>query len=136
MKNEKGWALILGVSSGFGGASAIELARAGLDIFGVHLDRRTTLKNAEEIVSKIKDLGREAIFFNQNAADIEKKKMILDEIEAKITATPGSSIRTLIHSLAFGTLKPYISPSSDNINKAQMEMTADVMANSLVYWTQ
>lgn len=136
MKNEKGWALILGASSGFGGASAIELARAGLDIFGVHLDRRTTLKNAEEIVSEIKDLGREAIFFNQNAADIEKKKMILDEIEAKITAIPGSSIRTLIHSLAFGTLKPYISPSSDNINKAQMEMTADVMANSLVYWTQ
>lgn len=136
MCKERGWALILGASSGFGGASAVELAKAGLDIFGVHLDRRATLKNAEEIVSRIKDMGREAIFFNQNAADTEKKKMILDEIEAKILASPDSSIRVFIHSLAFGTLKPYLSSADDSITKPQMEMTADVMANSLVYWTQ
>ena len=37
------WALILGASSGFGEATALELARAGMNIFGVHLDRREKL---------------------------------------------------------------------------------------------
>jgi enoyl-[acyl-carrier-protein] reductase (NADH) len=49
----------------------------------------------------------------------------------------GYSIRVLLHSLAFGTLKPFIAPSSaEALTKAQFDMTLDVMANSLVYWTQ
>jgi NADP-dependent 3-hydroxy acid dehydrogenase YdfG len=36
--NKQPWALILGASSGFGEASAVELARAGMNIFGVHMD--------------------------------------------------------------------------------------------------
>src|SRR5262244_3322257 len=35
-----GWALVLGASSGFGEATSLALARAGLSVFGVHLDRR------------------------------------------------------------------------------------------------
>ncbi|HCV43650.1 MAG TPA: 3-oxoacyl-ACP reductase, partial [Bacteroidetes bacterium] len=41
------------------------------------------------------------------------------------------------HSLAFGTLKPFITKNPDEgLTQAQMEMTLDVMANSVVYWTQ
>ncbi|MBP1692013.1 MAG: hypothetical protein H6Q32_1365, partial [Bacteroidetes bacterium] len=32
------WALVLGASSGFGGAAAVEFARHGMNVFGVHLD--------------------------------------------------------------------------------------------------
>jgi enoyl-[acyl-carrier-protein] reductase (NADH) len=39
-----------------------------------------------------------------------------------------------MHSLAFGTLKPYI--GADVLTKANIEMTSDVMAHSLVYWAQ
>jgi enoyl-[acyl-carrier-protein] reductase (NADH) len=39
-----------------------------------------------------------------------------------------------MHSLAFGTLKPYI--GDDQLTKANIDMTLDVMAHSLVYWTQ
>jgi len=34
------WALILGASSGFGAVTARALARAGMNIFGMHLDHR------------------------------------------------------------------------------------------------
>jgi NAD(P)-dependent dehydrogenase (short-subunit alcohol dehydrogenase family) len=130
------WALILGASSGFGGATAIELARHGMNIFGVHLDRLATMPTVQHVIKEIKHHGREAVFFNINAADAIKRNEILDEVQERFTAAPGS-VRVLVHSLAFGTLKPFVARKPDDgINQAQMEMTIDVMANSLVYWTQ
>ena len=42
-----------------------------------------------------------------------------------------------MHSLAFGTLRPLVSKDpKEQMTQAQVEMTMDVMANSLVYWTQ
>ncbi|MBI3802272.1 MAG: SDR family oxidoreductase [Nitrospirae bacterium] len=128
--------MILGASSGFGEACALELASFGMDIFGVHLDRKGTIANVDRITSEIKAKGRQAIFFNVNAADAEKRKGVLDEMEKTLSAG-GAGVRVLIHSLAFGTLKPFIAGSpNEAIAQPQMEMTLDVMANSLVYWTQ
>ena len=47
-KETKKWALILGASSGFGAATAIELSKNGYNIFGVHLDRAATMPNVEK----------------------------------------------------------------------------------------
>jgi enoyl-[acyl-carrier protein] reductase III len=130
------WALVLGASSGFGGAAAIELARAGMNIFGVHLDRQATMPVVHQVIRDIKHTGREAIFYNINAADAIKRSETLDEIKERF-GSHGNTVRVLIHSLAFGTLKAFISKNpEDSVNQAQMEMTIDVMANSLVYWTQ
>jgi enoyl-[acyl-carrier protein] reductase III len=122
------WALILGASSGFGAAVAVELAGAGLNIFGVHMDRRETLPLAEEVQQKIRDTGREAVFFNANAADEEKRAEIAGEIAQR------GKVRVVFHSLAFGALKPLTGDGA--VTQRQMEMTADVMGHSLVYWVQ
>ncbi len=127
------WALILGSSSGFGEAIGLKLSEIGMNIVGVHLDRKGTLPHAEEIVQKIRANGSKAMFFNQNAADREKRAEVLAEIEKQ---TEGG-IHCVVHSLAFGTLKPFIAQEDkERISQEQMEMTLDVMANSLVYWTQ
>ena len=135
---ENSWALILGASSGFGEAAALELSSHGMNIFGVHLDRKSTMPKVEEIKEKIKAKGREVAFFNINAADPEQRSKTLGEIEQILDEHKNpSGIKVLMHSLAFGTLKPYIAESEkDRVSNKNMDMTLDVMAHSLVYWAQ
>lgn len=131
------WALILGASSGFGGAAAIELAKHGMNIFGVHLDRQATMPAVQHVIREIKHTGNDAVFFNINAADSIKREEALDDIQERFSKDSSNSVRVLLHSLAFGTLKPFIAGKPEEaISQAQMEMTLDVMAHSLVYWTQ
>ncbi|MSQ26674.1 MAG: SDR family oxidoreductase [Dehalococcoidia bacterium] len=131
--------MILGASSGFGEATSLELARHGMHIFGVHLDRRATMPNVERITGEIRANGVEARFFNANAADAEKRKEVVAAIKARVAGDPAGaqSVGVMMHSLAFGTLKAFLAKDpKDAISQAQVEMTLDVMANSLVYWTQ
>ncbi|MEW6506527.1 MAG: SDR family oxidoreductase [Bacteroidota bacterium] len=131
------WALILGASSGFGGATAIELAKNGYNIFGVHLDRQATMPLVQQVIKKIEKSGQKAVYFNINAADQIKINDTLDEIKERFATKDHPQVHLLIHSLAFGTLKPYVSKNpNDCISPSQMNMTLDVMAHSLVYWTQ
>jgi len=133
-----GWALILGASSGFGEAVGSYLARAGCHIIGIHLDRRATLGNVERIQNEIKAFGREAWFFNINAADEAKRREVCDEIQRRFKERgKNENLRVILHSLAFGSLKPFVGETADDeLNQKQIEMTVDVMAHSLVYWVQ
>jgi NAD(P)-dependent dehydrogenase (short-subunit alcohol dehydrogenase family) len=131
------YALILGASSGFGAATAIEFARHGVGTIGVHLDRAATMPACEEVQAKIRSYGVEAHFFNINAADAEQRTTVLDRITERFAERSGASIRTMVHSLAFGALKPFIADNPrEELTQAQIEMTMNVMASSLVYWTQ
>ena len=133
-----GWALILGASSGFGEATALALAGAGMSIVGVHLDRKATLPNAERIAAEIVRLGRRALFFNVNAADPARRAEVLDAVDQELGAHgEQGQLRVLLHSLAFGTLRPLAADNpKEVVTKDQMDMTLDVMAHSLIYWTQ
>ncbi len=133
--NNNLWAVILGASSGFGEAASIKLAEDGYNIIGVHLDRQATMPNVERIIKEIQSKNVQVKFFNANAADEAKRIEIISEVNK--FANGEAIVRVLMHSLAFGTLKPFI-PSDEEqaLTKAQMEMTLDVMAHSLVYWTQ
>src|SRR5262249_8488501 len=128
----------LGASSGFGEAVGSVLARAGCHIIGVHLDRRATLSNVERIKTEIKAFGREAWFFNANAADEVKRREICDEVARRFAERgKGETLRVVLHSLAFGSLNSLVGTGPDDqLDQKQIEMTVDVMAHSLVYWTQ
>jgi enoyl-[acyl-carrier protein] reductase III len=128
------WALILGASSGIGAASSLALACNGFDIVGVHMDRKSTAANAEKVAGKIREMGHQALFFNVNAADPLRRSEV---IQACREAAASNGIVVILHSLAFGTLKGYINIDAGSIIKAaDMNMTLDVMAHSLVYWIQ
>ena len=63
---------------------------------------------------------------------------MLDVLERELEARGEQGrLRVLLHSLAFGTLRPFVAENpKETVSKDQMDMTLDVMAHSLVYWTQ
>lgn len=133
--NGKYWALILGASSGFGKATALQLARDGFNIIGIHLDRQATMHNVEEIIKDIEECGVKQKFYNINAADALKRSEVVNDL--KTFLNDKALVKVIMHSLAFGSLKNFIYENGEiGTTKAQLEMTIDVMANSLVYWVQ
>jgi NAD(P)-dependent dehydrogenase (short-subunit alcohol dehydrogenase family) len=130
-----GWCLILGASSGFGAAAARAFARAGLDVAGVHLDRRSTLPQAEAVAKDVEAAGRSVRLWNANAADPEQRDAVVRDLATLVAGGP--RVRVLLHSLAFGTLKPLVAADpKDAVSNAQLAMTLGVMATSLVEWAQ
>lgn len=135
MSQYERWAMILGASSGFGAACSRALADAGYNIFGVHFDLKSTLPRAKQVKDDIEKKGRKAVFFNKNVADDRNRAEIILKIQEQLRGH--GAIECLLHSVAFGNLKPFIASNPDDaVDRKAMEMTIDVMANSLVYWTQ
>ncbi len=129
------WSIVLGASSGMGRASALALADRGSNIVGVHLD---TSDREAEIEALIRDLRAKDVcvhFFNENAASDRARQRVLSEAREIIGP---AGVKVLVHSLAFGTLLPFLpEPGVDAIiTPKQMDMTLSVMAHSLVYWVQ
>ncbi|HVM30039.1 MAG TPA: SDR family oxidoreductase [Candidatus Limnocylindrales bacterium] len=136
------WAVILGASSGFGAAAARALARDGYGIVGVHLDLRATKAAAEAVRDEIAELGARVVFHNVNAADEEKRRAVIADIEQRFAQRRAEGadpfVAVFLHSLAFGTTLSYVAtgPEEREVNQKQLEMTADVMAHSMVYWAR
>ena len=135
------WALILGASSGMGEATARALAEAGYNICGIHLDFRAGLQHVEELKADLAKSGAEVLYANMNAADDGKRADALAQLGARFDAARQSGgdpyVRVVMHSLAFGSLVPFIADDPKGaVDRKKMEMTQDVMANSLVYWVQ
>jgi NAD(P)-dependent dehydrogenase (short-subunit alcohol dehydrogenase family) len=110
------------------------MAADGARVIGVHFDTGTAREAAEALAADLR-LQTDAHFFNANAASAASR----GELVARIAAlTDGAGLRVLLHSLAFGSLAPFIARADDDptIDERQMRMTLDVMAHSLVYWTQ
>lgn len=123
--------LILGVSSGFGAAAARAFARQGMPILGVHLDRRATQHRVAALERDIREAGVDLVLHNVNAADDRRRTAVLDAFQAD---HPDDTVGVVLHSLAFGSLRPYLGPGQ--VRERDMDMTLSVMAHSLVWWVQ
>ena len=136
------WALILGASSGFGAASGRSLASAGYPIIGVHLDLRGTIAAAQAVKDEIAAMGVPVVFHNVNAADDEKRLGVIaatkELFEQRRAEGKDPYVCVMLHSLAFGTTLSYVTNDADvkEVSQKQLEMTADVMAHSIIYWTR
>jgi NAD(P)-dependent dehydrogenase (short-subunit alcohol dehydrogenase family) len=134
------WAVVLGASSGFGGAVARAWARSGFGIIGVHLDLRGTVAAAEAVRAEIESIGVPVRYHNVNAADDEKRAEVIASIGALFAERRAAGeepfVAAFLHSLAFGATLPYvrIGDEGKELTRKQMEMTLDVMAHSLPYW--
>jgi NAD(P)-dependent dehydrogenase (short-subunit alcohol dehydrogenase family) len=134
------WALILGASSGIGEATARLAAEDGYNICGVYLGRSRGEK-LDAAIAAVKATGVEALYIRGNAADDEKRGEVITQLSEKFAAARAAGLTPqlgiVVHSLAFGSLQPFL-PDGETplITRKQMDMTSDVMAHSLVYWTQ
>ncbi|QFU90545.1 SDR family oxidoreductase [Amycolatopsis sp. YIM 10] len=128
------WCLVLGASSGMGRATALALAEQGMHVIGVHFDTAERADSVPPLLDEIREHGVSAHFVNANAASARVRAELVPVIAG---LTGGAGVHVLLHSLAFGTLQPYL-PRDGNrpLTARQLDMTVDVMAHSLVYWVQ
>ena len=124
------WALILGASSGIGAECAIELAKNGINIYGVYLRKKQD--HIDNLKNEIEKYNVQAVFKKSNIAKENNRHEIIEEL----CQLKNLKIKLFIHSVAFGTLKNMIDDNKQSLNHKNIEMTMDVMANSLVYWSQ
>ncbi|MCM4158874.1 SDR family oxidoreductase [Antarcticibacterium flavum] len=133
-KDQNYWALILGGSSGLGLATARKLAQHGMNIIIIHRDRKAEIPEIEEAFEEIRNADVRLESFNIDAIQKEKRAGLIAEITGILEKSNGK-IRTLVHSIAKGNLKPMTGegPILENID---FQLTLDAMALSLYDWTQ
>ncbi|NNM54616.1 MAG: SDR family oxidoreductase [Spirochaetales bacterium] len=99
------WALILGGSSGFGLATAKKLAQEGMSVCILHRDRKGAMERIEQEFDTIRTLGGGFLSLNVDALSEEGMTTSLDALK---TSMGSGKVRVLLHSIAFGNLKPIV----------------------------
>tara|TARA_R110002073_G_scaffold123234_1_gene266792 strand:+ start:83984 stop:84793 length:810 start_codon:yes stop_codon:yes gene_type:complete len=136
-KNE--WALILGGSSGLGLATAKKLAKHGMNICIVHRNSRTQQKNIDAAFDGITKEGVDFVSYNTDAFHAEKRAALIEDLQEELE---GGKIKTMVHSVAKGNLKPMLSDdvtlslSKGTLQTDDFQLTIQAMGISLYDWTK
>lgn len=133
-QNKNYWALILGGSSGLGLATAQKLAKHGMNICVVHRNSRAQKKEIDHHFDEIRKEKIEFISYNFDALNAEKRTQFLFEFQEKL-GTKGK-VKTLVHSIAKGNLKPMFSQEKQVLKNDDFQITINAMAISLYDWFQ
>ena len=132
-KNE--WAIILGASSGLGLATARKLAYHGMNLCLVYRTRRSDLPAIADAYQKlVKEYGIQLIHFNVDAIKVEKRDAVLDALKQNLGKN--GKVKTLVHSIAKGNLKPMQSTDTTELANDDFHLTIENMAISLYDWTK
>lgn len=130
--NKKEWALILGGSSGLGLASAKKLASHGMNIIVIHRNRKSEMNQIEDDFKEIEKVGVKFFSFNVDLLKAEKRKETIQRIKSTID---GGHIKTLVHSVAKGNLKP-MTDAEHQLKNDDFHLTIEAMAISLYDWVK
>ena len=130
-KNE--WALILGGSSGLGLATAKKLAKHGMNVCVVHRSSRSQLIQIEKEFNLIKQEGVDFISYNSDATRPENRAKLIEDLKKEIQA---GKIKTFVHSVAKGNLKPMVSDLSPALQAEDFQITIQAMGVSLYDWVK
>lgn len=133
-QNKGYWALVLGGSSGLGLATAKKLALHGMNICIIHRNSRSQEAQINEEFKIIKTTGVQFKAYNVDAFKPEKREQII--LELKTTLNEGAGIRTLVHSVAKGNLKPMLDDENPTLKTDDFSLTIHAMAISLYDWAK
>lgn len=130
------WALVLGGSSGMGLAAAKKLSRHGMSVCVVHRDRKSAMARIEADFVEIRVGPGRFVAFNLDALTREGRTAVLDGLAEAMG--PSGKVRTLLHSIAWGNLKPLVSddPEALVLDEEDLGHTIHAMGTSLVGWVQ
>lgn len=128
------WALILGGSSGLGLATAKKMAKHGMNICIVHRNSRMQEDEIQAGFDIIKNEGVQFKAFNTDAFKPEKRDAVIEALKTEFGSN--GKIRTLVHSVAKGNLKPMISDEKPVLKHDDFALTINAMGISLYDWTK
>jgi enoyl-[acyl-carrier protein] reductase I len=132
------WALILGGSSGLGLATAKKLAKHGMNICIVHRNSRVQTLAIEKEFDEIRKEDIQFLSYNLDAFNADKRVKIISELQEVLGEK--AKIRTLVHSVAKGNLKPMFSEEvlggveGAALKTDDFQITINAMAISLYDW--
>ena len=86
-----------------------QLARHGMNTAGCAFLLRSDAPQRRKSQKDVDAQGVQSLFFNVNDLDPEKRKEVVDELKKEFNKSPELTVRVLMHSLAFGTLRPLVS---------------------------
>ena len=118
------WALVVGAGSAFGEATALELARAGMNVFAVDPFGHSGIDE------KIRAIRREAQHFHDEGRD-----QIVEAMRLRLAAPPQGTLRVLLYTFDAVTLPP-LSGAEQVVSRQQLEGAIEEGAHGVVYWVQ
>lgn len=134
-ENKNEWVVILGASSGLGLASAKKLAKEGLNLCLVYRARKSDVPAIELAFNTIVSNSKVALLhFNMDVVKPENRTHILDELARSLRDK--GVVKSLVHSIAKGNLKPMTSVEDRELQNDDFHITLENMAFSLYDWTK
>ncbi|RZM24518.1 MAG: SDR family oxidoreductase [Pedobacter sp.] len=125
------WALILGGSSGLGFASALALAKRGMNICIVHRNSRAEMPVLEGHFAELTACNIDLLTFNIDIIKADSRNLVIAALKERFNTT--GKLRCLIHSIAKGNLKAL--NAEPELSSEDLTITLQNMAFSLVDWT-